>query len=143
MEYLDSSGLGLLLSMSKEYAVVGGRLVLVTNETVDNILSLTRLNGIFATASTLDEALQVLGHDTPAGHLPSHDNEERTPHRCPPVRFLFARCRANQRARYGVVGRGLQRLDLVLGERDVLALRIELEYRSKAAIALAVWPELA
>jgi len=64
LEYLDSSGLGLLLSMSKEYAAVGGRLVLVTNETVDNILSLTRLNGIFATASSTTEALQVLGHDT-------------------------------------------------------------------------------
>lgn len=66
LEYLDSSGLGLLLSMSKEYATVGGRLVLVTNETVDNILSLTRLNGIFATASSTLEALQVLGHDTQA-----------------------------------------------------------------------------
>jgi anti-sigma B factor antagonist len=65
LEYLDSSGLGLLLSMSKEYAVVGGRLVLVTNETVDNILSLTRLNGIFATALTMEEAVQVLGHDSP------------------------------------------------------------------------------
>jgi anti-sigma B factor antagonist len=64
VEYLDSSGLGLLLSMSKEYATVGGRLVLVTNETVDNILSLTRLNGIFATASTTTEALQALGHDS-------------------------------------------------------------------------------
>jgi len=61
LEYLDSSGLGLLLSMSKEYAAVGGRLVLVTNETVDNILSLTRLNGIFATASSTQEAVQVLG----------------------------------------------------------------------------------
>jgi anti-anti-sigma factor len=65
LEYLDSSGLGLLLSMSKEYAAVGGRLVLVTNETVDNILSLTRLNGIFATASNMDEAVQVLGHNSP------------------------------------------------------------------------------
>jgi anti-anti-sigma regulatory factor len=52
--------------MSKEYAVVGGRLVLVTNETVDNILSLTRLNGIFATASNLEEAVQVLDHRSPA-----------------------------------------------------------------------------
>ncbi len=60
LEYLDSSGLGLLLSLSKEYGAEGGRLVLVTNETVDNILSLTRLNGIFATASTMDEALQML-----------------------------------------------------------------------------------
>ena len=37
-----------------------GKLVLVTNETVDNILSLTRLNGIFATAPRMDEALQMV-----------------------------------------------------------------------------------
>src|SRR5512133_3894199 len=56
LEYLDSSGLGLLLSMSKEYGAQGGKLVLVTNETVDNILSLTRLNGIFATAPDMTQA---------------------------------------------------------------------------------------
>lgn len=59
LEYLDSSGLGLLLSLSKEYGAQGGRLVLVTNETVDNILSLTRLNGIFATAKSVSEAEQM------------------------------------------------------------------------------------
>jgi len=61
LEYLDSSGLGLLLALSKEYGSQGGKLVLVTNETVDNILSLTRLNGIFATASTIQEAHQIIG----------------------------------------------------------------------------------
>jgi anti-sigma B factor antagonist len=61
LEYLDSSGLGLLLSLSKEFGAQGGKLVLVTNETVDNILSLTRLNGIFSTAQTLDEAQQMVG----------------------------------------------------------------------------------
>lgn len=60
LEYLDSSGLGLLLSLSKEYGATGGKLVLVTNETVDNILSLTRLNGIFSTAVSIDEAKQIL-----------------------------------------------------------------------------------
>jgi anti-sigma B factor antagonist len=60
VEYLDSSGLGLLLSLSKEYGQSGGKLVLVTNETVDNILSLTRLNGIFATAPQLTQALQMV-----------------------------------------------------------------------------------
>ena len=60
VEYLDSSGLGLLLSLSKEYGQAGGKLVLVTNETVDNILSLTRLNGIFATAPELSQALQMV-----------------------------------------------------------------------------------
>ena len=63
LEYLDSSGLGLLLSLSKEYGAQGGRLVLVTNETVDNILSLTRLNGIFSTAGSMEEALATLGAD--------------------------------------------------------------------------------
>jgi len=61
LEYLDSSGLGLLLSLSKEYSSLGGKLVLVTNETVDNILSLTRLNGIFSTATSLAEAQQIIG----------------------------------------------------------------------------------
>jgi anti-sigma B factor antagonist len=60
IEYLDSSGLGLLLSLSKEYAQAGGKLVLVTNETVDNILSLTRLNGIFATAPEMEQARQMV-----------------------------------------------------------------------------------
>jgi anti-sigma B factor antagonist len=60
LEYLDSSGLGLLLSLSKEYGTQGGRLVLVTNETVDNILSLTRLNAIFSVASSGAEARQML-----------------------------------------------------------------------------------
>jgi anti-sigma B factor antagonist len=60
VEYLDSSGLGLLLSLSKEYGQSGGKLILITNETVDNILSLTRLNGIFATAPEMNEALQMV-----------------------------------------------------------------------------------
>lgn len=64
LDYLDSSGLGLLLSLSKEYGAQGGRLVLVTNETVDNILSLTRLNGIFSTASTLEGAKETIGEGT-------------------------------------------------------------------------------
>jgi anti-sigma B factor antagonist len=64
IEYLDSSGLGLLLSLSKEYGSAGGKLVLVTNETVDNILSLTRLNGIFATAPQMDQALQMVEGQT-------------------------------------------------------------------------------
>lgn len=63
LEYLDSSGLGLLLSLSKEYGASGGRLVLVTNDAVDSILDLTRLSGIFSTASTLEEA-QTMFEDT-------------------------------------------------------------------------------
>lgn len=66
LDYLDSSGLGLLLSLSKEYGAVGGRLILVTNETVDNILALTRLNGIFTVASSADEAISMLEPKGPA-----------------------------------------------------------------------------
>ncbi|MFA5844945.1 MAG: STAS domain-containing protein [Coriobacteriia bacterium] len=67
LDYLDSSGLGLLLSLSKEYSAQGGRLVLVTNETVDSILQLTRLNGIFSTAATRHAAAEMLADTAPAG----------------------------------------------------------------------------
>lgn len=60
LEYLDSSGLGLLLSLSKEYSSQGGHLVLVTNESVDSILDLTRLSGLFSCAATLEEATTML-----------------------------------------------------------------------------------
>jgi len=60
IDYLDSSGLGLLLSLSKEFGASGGHLVLVTNDSVDNILQLTRLVGIFSCASTRDEAVTML-----------------------------------------------------------------------------------
>jgi len=60
IEYLDSSGLGLLLSLSREYTPHGGRLVLVTNATVNSILDLTRLTGIFSIASDLPTALELL-----------------------------------------------------------------------------------
>jgi len=60
IEYLDSSGLGLLLSLSREYTPHGGRLVLITNQTVDSILELTRLTGIFSIAADTAQALDRL-----------------------------------------------------------------------------------
>lgn len=60
VEYLDSSGLGLLLSLSREYTPHGGRLVLITNSTVDSILELTRLTGIFSIAADRMQALELL-----------------------------------------------------------------------------------
>ena len=60
LDFLDSSGLGLLLSLSREYSSLGGRLVLVTNETVDSILELTRLTGIFSIAADRAQALDLL-----------------------------------------------------------------------------------
>lgn len=64
IEYLDSSGLGLLLSLSKECNARGCMLVLVTNEVVENILSLTRLKGVFLTVRTMDDALRLLDRKT-------------------------------------------------------------------------------
>jgi anti-sigma B factor antagonist len=66
LEFLDSSGLGLLLSLSREYSSLGGRLVLVTNETVDSILELTRLTGIFSIAADADEAAEIVAHSPAA-----------------------------------------------------------------------------
>jgi anti-sigma B factor antagonist len=66
IDYLDSSGLGLLLSLSREYGTAGGRLVLVTNETVDSILEITRLDGIFSTAADVEAALLLLHKNGPA-----------------------------------------------------------------------------
>jgi anti-sigma B factor antagonist len=66
LEFLDSSGLGLLLSLSREYSSLGGRLVLVTNETVDSILELTRLTGIFSISASADEAATVVAQ-SPSG----------------------------------------------------------------------------
>lgn len=62
VEYLDSSGLGLFLGFSKEVGHVGGKLVMVysENETIKSILSLTRLDGIFKTADTVEEAIAKL-----------------------------------------------------------------------------------
>ena len=62
LDFLDSSGLGLLLSLSREYSSLGGRLVLVTNETVDSILELTRLTGIFSIAGNAEEAAAIVAH---------------------------------------------------------------------------------
>lgn len=60
LDYLDSSGLGLLLSLSKEYGAQGGRLVLVTNDSVNSILDLTRLSGLFSSVSSLDQAREMI-----------------------------------------------------------------------------------
>ncbi|MDZ4179532.1 MAG: STAS domain-containing protein [Coriobacteriia bacterium] len=61
LDYLDSSGLGLLLSLSKEYSAQGGHLVLVTNESVESILDLTRLAGLFSCTASLDDARVMIG----------------------------------------------------------------------------------
>jgi anti-sigma B factor antagonist len=57
IEYLDSSGLGLLLRLYREHTASGGRLVLIASPVVEGILAITRLHELFTTALDLDAAL--------------------------------------------------------------------------------------
>lgn len=60
VDYLDSSGLGLLLSLYREYGGSGGKLLLVSSETVNGILDITRLGGYFTTAGDVESALALV-----------------------------------------------------------------------------------
>lgn len=56
--YIDSSGLGVLVSMSKKVREAGGELRLVgLNEDLRTLFELTKLDSLFAINDTLDEAL--------------------------------------------------------------------------------------
>jgi anti-anti-sigma factor len=70
VEYLDSSGLGLLLGLSREYGSGGGRLVLVTSETVDGVLEITHLGGVFSVETDVGSALAHLKDTAPPGGAP-------------------------------------------------------------------------
>jgi len=61
IEYLDSSGLGLLLRLYREYTASGGHLVLIASPVVEGILEITRLDELFTTALDLDAALASVG----------------------------------------------------------------------------------
>jgi len=58
--YLDSSALGLLVSLSRECGKSGSTLVLITSEQVDKILLLSGLTQVFATAADVEQALLIL-----------------------------------------------------------------------------------
>ncbi len=60
LDYLDSSGLGSLVAVAKEVKAADGRLMLITNDFVDEILAITRLNEIFEQAKDEQEALERL-----------------------------------------------------------------------------------
>ena len=57
VDFLDSSGLGLLLRLQREYEAAGGRLLLVTNETVDSVLEMTRLACVFSIEADVPSAI--------------------------------------------------------------------------------------
>jgi len=58
--YLDSSALGLLLSLSRECGKTGSTLVLITSEQVDKMLLLSGLTQVFATAADIEQALLIV-----------------------------------------------------------------------------------
>ena len=56
--YIDSSGLGVLVSMSKKIREAGGELRLVgLNEDLRTLFELTKLDSLFAIKDNMDEAL--------------------------------------------------------------------------------------
>ncbi|HOK55143.1 MAG TPA: STAS domain-containing protein [Armatimonadota bacterium] len=59
--YMDSSGFGTLLSATKRLRPEGGTVNLVAcNSAIDRMLRITRLNTVFGTYQTVDEALAAL-----------------------------------------------------------------------------------
>lgn len=57
--YIDSSGLGVLISLSKEVRAVGGDLRLASlSEDLQTLFELTRLDTFFRISDDLDEALR-------------------------------------------------------------------------------------
>ncbi len=66
LDYLDSSGLGSLVALAKVFRAGSGRLVLITNDFVDEILAITRLSDLFQSTSSEEDALRLL--EDPRGH---------------------------------------------------------------------------
>jgi anti-anti-sigma factor len=57
---LDRAGLGVLVDISHEHTAAGRRLILVTSSAVDRLLCDARLQGIFTTAQTREDAIDLL-----------------------------------------------------------------------------------
>jgi len=74
LDYLDSSGLGSLVALAKLFRAGSGRLVLITNDFVDEILAITRLSDLFQSTASEDDALDLLEEN------PSEREMRRTGH---------------------------------------------------------------
>jgi anti-anti-sigma factor len=62
--FLDSSALGLLLSLSRECGKADTTLVLITSEQVDKMLLVSGLTQVFATAADMEQALLIVERPT-------------------------------------------------------------------------------
>jgi anti-sigma B factor antagonist len=59
--YMDSSGFGTLLSATKRLRPEGGNVNLVAcNSAIDRMLRITRLNTVFGTFATIEEAMAAI-----------------------------------------------------------------------------------
>ncbi len=59
--YMDSSGFGALLSATKRLRPIGGTVNLVKcSGSIDRILQITRLNTVFGTYDSIDEAMEAV-----------------------------------------------------------------------------------
>jgi anti-sigma B factor antagonist len=62
VEFIDSTGLGAILSVLKRMPKGSELLVCRLNETVSNMFMLTRMDRVFTICKTVDEAVTVLNH---------------------------------------------------------------------------------
>jgi anti-sigma B factor antagonist len=61
VRYINSSGIGVLITLLTKFRNKGGDLILVNpSETVSKLLIITKLNAIFTIAASQDEAIQSL-----------------------------------------------------------------------------------
>lgn len=59
--YMDSSGFGALLSATKRLRPIGGTVNLIKcSGSIDRILTITRLNTVFGTYDSIEEALEAV-----------------------------------------------------------------------------------
>ncbi len=62
VEFIDSSGLGAILSLLKRMPQGSELLVCRLNDTVTNMFMLTRMDRVFTICKTVDEAMITLSH---------------------------------------------------------------------------------
>lgn len=67
VEFIDSTGLGVMVGAAKRLRVAGGALRIVTSQPhLNQLFELTRLDAVFDLYETLEEALDGVGEEDPA-----------------------------------------------------------------------------
>lgn len=58
IEVMSSAGLGMLISAHKSVSDAGGRLVLANITTIEDLIAMTRLNRVFGSYDSVEEAIE-------------------------------------------------------------------------------------